>query len=285
MCSLGTGPDNVYASARVETEAPENTLKAVADFFSAAQAEHGRMLALGIASFGPVNPIPGTENYGYITDTPKTEWRNTDLVGRIKSRFPVPIGFDTDVNGAALGEARWGAGVGLSNVLYLTVGTGVGGGATVRGRVLHGMMHPEMGHIRPIRSPEEREVFAGICPFHGDCLEGLASGPAIEKRWGKPASELDQDHPAWDLEADYLAQALSTYIYVLSPQRIILGGGVMQREHLFPGIRKNLQEYVAGYIRVPELEDGIDDYVTPPGLGTRSGIAGAFALAERALDL
>jgi fructokinase len=191
------------------------------------------------------------------------------------------VGFDTDVNAAALGEARWGAANGLSDFLYLTVGTGIGGGAIVRGKVVHGLLHPEMGHIRIPHDPED--PYPGKCPFHGDCLEGLASGPAMEERWGVPAAELPDDHPGWSLQARYLAFGLATWVCTLSPRRIILGGGVMQRRTLFPRVREELARLLNGYIQSPALLERLADYVVPPQLGGRAGVLGAMILAEMAL--
>ncbi len=190
------------------------------------------------------------------------------------------VGFDTDVNVAAVGEAEWGAAQGLDTFLYLTIGTGIGGGGLVGGQLMHGLVHPEMGHIR-VPHDMTADPFAGVCPFHGDCLEGLASGPAIESRWGRPAAELQPDHPAWDLEAQYLALALVNFICTLSPQRIIMGGGVMDQTQLFPLIRGKVQSLLADYIRAEAILARIDQYIVPPGLGNRSGVLGAIALAQR----
>jgi fructokinase len=200
------------------------------------------------------------------------------MVGPIRQALRVPVAIDTDVNGAALGEGKWGAGQGLDTFLYLTVGTGIGGGVIVRGEPLHGMLPPEMGHLRIPHNGE----FRGACPFHGDCLEGLASGPAIEKRYGRPAGELPRTHEVWDTEAEHLSYALVNYIGTLSPQRIILGGGVMQQSHLFPKIRKRVRQLLKRYIRAEQLEAGIADYIVPPALGNYSGVLGAVVLASRA---
>jgi fructokinase len=239
--------------------------------------------AIGIASFGPVDPNPESERYGYITSTPKEGWRDTDFAGRVQREFQVPVGFDTDVNVAALGESRWGATVGLDTSLYLTVGTGIGGGGLVRGKMLHGLIHPEMGHIRLPRDPTQ-DPFSGCCPFHGDCLEGLASGPAIEQRWSQPGHALPPEHPAWELEAQYLAIALVNFICTLSPQRIVLGGGVMEQSQLFPLIRGKVQHLLGDYIQSPEILGRIDQYIVPPRLGNRAGLAGAIALAQQRLN-
>ncbi len=211
--------------------------------------------------------------YGYITSTPKPGWANCNLAGKVEQALGVPVGFDTDVNAAALGEAEWGAGQGLSDLLYLTVGTGIGGGAIAGGNVVHGLAHPEMGHIR-IPHDTARDPYPGACPFHGDCLEGLASGPAMQHRWGAPAEQLPPDHPAWALEAHYLALAVTNFALTLSPRRIILGGGVMQ-PHLFQPIRDEVQRLLNGYVRHPA------EYIVPPKLGGRSGILGALVLARQ----
>ncbi len=238
------------------------------DFFRGA-----KLSALGIGSFGPVGTDRRSPDWGHITTTPKTAWRHCDLAGPIQRALGVPVGFDTDVNAAALGEARWGAARGIDDFLYLTVGTGIGGGAVASGRVVHGLSHPEMGHIR-IPHDWNRDPFAGSCPYHGDCLEGLASGPAIAARWGMPAEELPVDHPAWMLEAHYLALAVVNFACTLSSALVIFGGGVMRRAQLFPMIRSEAARLTNGYITLPEI--------VPPRLGERSGVCGALALAERA---
>ena len=213
--------------------------------------------------------------------TPKQGWAHTDLAGPIGRELGVPVGFDTDVNGAALGEFRWGAAQGLDTFVYLTIGTGIGGGAMVNGSLVHGLLHPEMGHVLPPHDWKE-DPFVGVCPYHGDCLEGLASGPALEQRWNKKAETLPPDHPAWDLEAKYLAHGIVPQIYILSPQRIILGGGVMEQTHLFPRIRRQVGAILNKYIQAPALLEDMDHYIVPPGLGNRAGVLGAIALARTA---
>src|SRR5690348_15145480 len=225
VCGVGTGPADL-TTTQIPTTSPEATMEAAIAFLR--ERSGGRLEAVGIASFGPVDLRCGSATYGYVTSTPKPGWQNFDLAGTVARAFGVPVGFDTDVNAAALGEARWGAAQGLSDFLYLTVGTGIGGGAVVHGRVVHGLAHPEMGHIR-IPHDLVKDSFPGCCPYHGDCLEGLASGPAIGARWGCPAETLAPEHPAWALEAHYLALALNNWMSVLSPQRIVMGGGVMHR--------------------------------------------------------
>lgn len=276
VCAVGTGPDDVRDEVRFPTTTPDETLRRTIDYF-----ERYELDAVGIASFGPVDPEPSSATFGYITTTPKPGWANTDFAGYVRQALRVPIGFDTDVNAAALGEHRWGAAQGLDTFIYLTIGTGIGGGGIVNGRLMHGLIHPEMGHIRVRRDPA-RDPFQGSCPFHGDCLEGLAAGPAVEARWGASAETLSPSHPAWELEAEYLALALSDLVCVLSPQRIVMGGGVMEQRHLFPQIRRRTAELLNGYIQSPSILSSIDGYIVPPGLGNRSGLLGAFALAENA---
>lgn len=241
----------------------------------------GKLQAVGIASFGPVDLSKSSPTFGYITSTPKIGWQNFNFIGTVHAAFDVPIGFDTDVNAAALGEARWGAAQAISDFIYLTVGTGIGGGGIVNGRVLHGLVHPEMGHIR-IPHDQVRDPYRGCCPFHGDCLEGLACGPAMEERWGIPASTLPVDHPAWALEAHYLALGLVNWVCTLSPKRIVLGGGVMQQQWLIPLVRSELVRLLNGYVQSIELTEKVDEYVVPAKLANRAGILGAFALAQQA---
>jgi fructokinase len=276
-CAMGSGPDNIRADVQFPTTTPKETIGRAVDFLRPFQAE---LNAIGIASFGPVDPNPASPTFGFITNTPKSGWSDTDLAGGIRRALDLPVGFDTDVNGAALGEHRWGAAQGLDTFLYLTIGTGIGGGGMVGGKLMHGLIHPEMGHMRLPRDPD-MDPFEGLCPFHGDCLEGLASGPALEARWGQRGETLPRDHPAWPLEARYLALALVNLICTLSPQRIILGGGVMKERHLFPLIRAKVQELLNGYVQASEILDDIDRYIVPPALGGRAGVLGAIALAER----
>ncbi len=279
VCAVGTGPDDIRAETRFPTTDPDETIQQAIAFFREQQTHHGPILSLGIASFGPVDPQPDSARFGYITSTPKPGWKDTDFGGRISRELGLPLGFDTDVNVAALGEARWGAAQGLDTFLYLTVGTGIGGGGLVNGRMMHGLIHPEMGHVR-IPHDRNEDPYPGRCPFHGDCLEGLACGPAIEERWNTSAKELAPDHPAWSLEAKYLAFALVNYICTFSPQRMILGGGVMEQLHLFPMIRQNVQQLLNGYVQSPAILEQIDQYIVPPGLGNQAGVLGAIALAQ-----
>jgi fructokinase len=280
VCTVGTSPQDLREAVRFPTTTPEETLgRAIA--YLREQSKTEPLSAIGISAFGPLDPNPDSPTFGHITATPKPGWSHTDVVSPFRSAFGIPIGFDTDVNGAALGEHRFGAARGLDTFVYLTVGTGIGGGGLVNGKPIHGLIHPEMGHIYV---PHDREVdpFPGNCPFHGDCLEGLAAGPALEKRWGQRAETLPSDHDAWELEAHYLALGVSMFILVLSPQRVIMGGGVMEQPQLFPLVRRKVQELLNEYVQAAEILAGIDTYIVPPALGGRAGVLGAIALARDA---
>lgn len=281
VCAIGTGPDDVRAEACFPTTAPAETLARAVDFFRA-HAAREPLAAIGIACFGPLDLAPDSATAGFITDTTKPGWSRVDVAGAFRRGLAVPVVIDTDVNGAALGEWRWGAGAGADPVVYVTVGTGIGGGAIVGGRRLHGLVHPEMGHMRIPREPAD--LFPGACPFHGDCLEGLASGPAIQARRGLPGEALTVDDPVWGLEARYLALGLVNVIAVLSPQRIIVGGGVMRHPHLLARVRDEAQKILAGYVRAPAVTGAIERYIVPPGLGERAGVLGALALAQEAQE-
>ena len=278
VCVVGTGPDDIRARTRFPTTTPEETLSQAVDFFRPFAAE---LAGIGVGSFGPVDLNPRSSTYGYITTTPKPGWQNTNVKGYLEEALHVPVAFETDVNAAAWGEHRWGAAQDVDTFVYITVGTGIGGGAMVNGQLVHGLLHPEMGHMR-IPHDREADPFDGICPFHGDCLECLASGPAVAARWGQRGETLPPDHPAWDLEARYLGLAVANLVCTLSPQRIILGGGVMHQRHLFPRIRQVVQDALAGYVNSPALKEAIEDYIVPPGLGDHAGVLGALALARRA---
>lgn len=278
VCAVGRGAEEPTDLTRFPTTTPAETLDRAIAFFRP-HRERGDLAAIGVGSFGPVDLDPASPTWGSITSTPKPGWRFVDVAGRLRQELDVPIAFDTDVNTAMIGEARWGAAQDCTSAVYLTVGTGIGGGVLAEGRRLHGLVHPEIGHIRLPRDPE-RDPFTGSCPYHGDCLEGLASGPALAARWGRPAETLPPDHPAWTLEAHYLALALVNLICILSPQRIVLGGGVMEQQSLFPLLRAEVQTLLGGYVRAPAILDHIDDYIVPPALPGRSGVVGALALAE-----
>ena len=278
VCAIGTGPDDIRAETRFPTTTPTETLSRAIEFFRAHDSE--QLAAIGVGSFGPVDLNPLSSSYGYITTTPKPGWANTDVVGTLQRALGRPIGFDTDVNVALLGEQQWGAARDCDVAVYITVGTGIGGGALVGGRLVHGLIHPEMGHIRLVRDPE-RDPFTGICPYHSDCLEGLACGPAIKARWHASAEQLPADHPAWELEADYLGQAMATLLCILSPQRIIVGGGVMSQPHMFPRVRAATQRWLNGYLQHPHILVHPEQLIVPPALGSRAGVLGAIALAMR----
>ena len=251
VCIVGTEPDDVQAEVCFATRQPDETLAQIVEFFQP-YTQNDKFRAIGIGSFGPIDPNPDSPTFGYITSTPKPGWAQTDFVGTLQKALAVPIGFDSDVNAAALGEHLWGAAQGLDTFVYLTIGTGIGGGGMVNGARMHGLIHPEMGHIY-VPHDLQADPFSGLCPFHGDCLEGLASGPALEKRWGKPGEDLPEDHPAWELEARYLALGLVNILCVLSPQRFILGGGVMEQARLLPLIRKNVQQLLNNYVQHPAV--------------------------------
>jgi fructokinase len=283
VCAVGTGPDDIRAETRFPTTTPAETLTRAVHFFKEQEKVFGRLSSLGVASFGPVDPDPLSPTYGHILPTPKAGWSNADVIGPLWVAMEIPVGFDTDVNGAALAEARWGAAQGCDPVLYITIGTGIGGGVLVNGKLLHGLLHPEMGHIR---LPHDFAIdpFPGICPFHADCFEGLAAGPALEKRWGQKAETLPADHPAWDLEAQYIAMALANFILTISPQRIVLGGGVTQQAHMLPLIHRKVQAILNGYVQSAQVNKHIEEFIVLPALGGRAGVLGAIALAEQALQ-
>lgn len=282
VAAIGTSPADLKARTVIPTAEPAGTIAALIRWFTSAAVVHGPVSALGIASFGPVELRPGHPGWGRITTTTKPGWSGTDVAGPLGEALGVPVGFDSDVNGAALGEWRWGAARGLATFVYLTVGTGIGGGGLVGGRLIHGLVHPEMGHMRLPRHPDD--TFAGSCPYHGDCLEGLAAGPAIAARWCAPAHALgDLEDRAVELEAHYLAGALATITYVIAPERIVLGGGVSKLPGLLDAVRRRLVETLGGYPGLPDHGDEIEEFVVPPGLGDDSGVAGGLALAEQAM--
>jgi fructokinase len=269
-CAIGTSPDELRATATIPTTTPEETIGEAVAFFE----REGPIDALGIGSFGPIDKKLESPTWGYITSTPKPGWANTDVAQEIRRRLAVPVAFDTDVNAAALGEHRWGAARGLDTFCYITVGTGIGGGGMTHGALLDGLVHPEFGHMR-IPHDLDRDPFAGVCPFHGDCWEGLASGRAIEARWGDANAD-------WKLQAHYLALGLVSVICVLSPERIVVGGGVMTQPGLISLVQREVQTLMNGYLDAPAIQDRIEDYVTLPALAPRSGVLGAIALAETA---
>jgi fructokinase len=274
-CAIGTGPDDLRATETLPTTTPVETIGRAVAFFE----REGPVDAIGIGSFGPVDGKPSSPNWGHITTTPKPGWAHTDVGQEVHRRLSVPVAFDTDVNAAALGEQRWGAAQGLDTFCYITIGTGIGGGGMAGGNLLHGLLHPEFGHLR-IPHDAGADPFPGVCPFHGDCWEGLASGPAIEARWGRPPEELTGRDDVWELEAHYVALGLVCVICVLSPQRIVIGGGVGTAPGLLSLVRPRVVALLNGYLAAPAVTDQIDDYLVPPRLAGRSGVLGAIALAE-----
>jgi len=280
VCAVGSNPDDLCVNV-IETTTPDETISRVIAYFKE-QNSTKKLSSIGIGSFGPIDLNRNSKTYGFITSTPKLNWENVDFVGAIRSSFNIPIGFDTDVNAAAIGEYQWGAAQGLTNFIYLTIGTGIGGGGIINGIPLHGLLHPEMGHIFIPRDNSDKKSYEGNCPRHKDCFEGLASGPAIRNRWGRPPQDLNQDHPAWEYIAKYISYALVNYICTLSPQRIIIGGGVMKQSKLYPLIHQMVKELLNNYLQLPEITENIQNYIVPPTLGDRSGILGAIALAKQA---
>ena len=286
VCAVGSGPSDRLATARIPTTTPAETLSRVRRFLLDAAEQAGQPLtAIGIATFGPIELDRQSPRYGYMLPTPKPGWSGAPVVAAITAGLDVPVAVDTDVNGAALAEYRWGAAQGYDPALYVTVGTGIGGGVIIGGAPLHGLLHPEMGHIAVPRARDaagNRDEFAGICPFHGDCMEGMAAGGALAARVGRSADDLAPDDPVWELEAHYLAAGLAQHVLVLSPQRIVLGGGVLQQEHLLPRIHAALRAQLRSYIARPQVDTDVSSYVVAPHFGDEAGLAGAFALAMSA---
>lgn len=278
ICATGDAQGQVFTTESFPTTIPEETMPRILQFFEGSGIE-----ALGVGSFGPVDLNKFSPTYGSITSTPKLPWRNYPLLSTLSDALHVPVELDTDVNAAALAEHTLGAAVGKSSCLYVTVGTGVGGGLVVENQLVHGLLHPEFGHFWLRPHPDDPAPH-GFCPYHDGCVEGLANGPSIEKRWGEKAQQLPPDHPAWQLEAYYLGQMCATAIVILSPEKIILGGGVMNQRHLFPLIQAHVQAMLGGYVQHEAILRRIDEYIVSPGLGGDSGIKGALLLAARALE-
>jgi fructokinase len=275
VCALGQGPGAIEARETFRTAEPAETLQRIAAFFAA----HPAPRALGVGSFGPADVDPESPTWGHVMNTPKPGWRHTAVAGLLRERLGVPVVFDLDVTAAAVGEQRWGAGRGAPSLAYLTAGTGIGAGLLLDGRPRHGLLHPEVGHLR-IPHDRERDPYPGACPLHGDCWEGLACGPALQARWGISPAELPDDHPAWALEAEYLALGILSIVTVFSPHRIILGGGIMDRSDLMARVRGCLRELLGGYLESPLLAERIDEYVVAPDLGDDAGVLGAIAMAQ-----
>jgi fructokinase len=276
VCGVCSHDGEVLDRISIATRDPDSTVQDVLAYFERMEAVY-TLKGIGLASFGPIDLNPDSETYGFITTTPKNGWQFFDIKGTFERELNQPIPLDTDVNAAVLAEKNWGAAVGLNNVVYITVGTGIGGGILVNGSLVHGLLHPEIGHMR-IRTNDNGESFKGVCPYHFYCLEGMASGAAMKERWGIMAEDLDRDHPAWELEASYLAEGIANIIYTVSPDLIILGGGVMSQKHLFPLLRRNVTQLLNGYIQKSKIIDKIDAYIVPPKLGNDVGLLGAAAL-------
>ena len=278
VCAVGSDPKNIVNEARFPTTTPAETIQRVCEFF---EPYIGQLRGIGLGSFGPVDIDPDSPTYGFITTTPKPGWANTNILGMLREHLNIPIVMDMDVAAAAMGEFKWGASKGLDPSLYLTVGTGIGGGFIVGGKPFRGLVSLEMGHIR-IPHDLELDPFPGNCPYHRDCFEGLASGPAIQARFGRRAETLADDHPFWAVEADYIAYALANYIFTFAPKKIVLGGGVMQKSFLFGKIRRKVHKQINNYLNHKMLINNIEGYIVPPLLGNRSGVLGGIALAIEA---
>lgn len=283
VCMVGTGPDDVVDETRFTTTAPDATIRTALDFFEP-YAGRGELAAVGIASFGPLDLNPASATFGHITTTPKTDWYQVDLMGRVRRALGVPVAFDTDVNAAAYGEYFWNVeNQTLDPFLYVTVGTGIGVGVLANKEPIHGLLHCEAGHFA-IPHDWQKDPFAGVCPYHGDCLEGLASGPSMAQRWGRPAEALTDHQGAWELEAEYIALAVINLIYAYSPQRIVLGGGVTLHPGLHGMVREQVRQRLGGYIQSPMVAEHIENYIVMPSLGSRSGVLGAIAMAQSAAE-
>jgi fructokinase len=279
VCIVGTCPEDIVEEMRFPTSLDaQETIRQALAFFLPYTAK-GDLTAVGIASFGPVDLNPASPTYGFITTTPKPGWRQVDLHGTVKKALDLPVAFDTDVNAAAFGEHYWTpANRNLEPFVYITVGTGIGVGVLVNGHPVHGLVHPEAGHFS-IPHDKKKDPFPGICPYHGDCLEGLASGPAMAERWGQDVRTWPESHPAWELEAEYIGLALVNLTYAYSPQRIVLGGGVSLHPGLHRSVRQKVVQTLNGYIQSPLVLKNMDEYIVPPTLGNRSGVLGAIAMA------
>ena len=278
VCAVGDGPDNIVDEVRFPTTTPAETIQQAIDFF----APHTHQLrGIGLGSFGPFDVNPASHTYGFITTTPKPHWANTNILGMLQEELHVPFAVEMDVVVAGLGEAAWGGSRTDRCSLYLTIGTGIGGGFILNGKPYRGLVPLEMGHIRLPRDPK-RDPFPGSCPYHGDCFEGLAAGPAIQARFDQRGETIADDDPFWAIEAEYIAYALTNYILTLAPERIIIGGGIMQRGFMFPSVRKKTLELLNGYISHEAILKHMDEYIVPPALGNRSGVLGAIALAMHA---
>jgi len=278
ICAVGTAHDQILARTTIKTSDPEHTLAQCITFFRECEQQFGKIEQLGVAAFGPLDLNPGSPGYGALLDTPKPGWSGFNLLAAFQESLDVPSSLDTDVNAAVLAEVRWGAAQGCRSAVYITVGTGIGAGIYVNGQLLHGLIHPEFGHVAMPRATDDID-FAGVCPFHGDCLEGLASGPAMKARWVQAAENLPPDHAGWAVEAYYLAQMCRTITLAVSPERIILGGGVMTHKPLLANIQNQFDTIMANYLQVSARAGGLENYIVGESFSGTSGLAGAFALA------
>lgn len=280
VVAVGDENGRILDRRSIPTTTPEETMPHIIDYFKECEGKGWQIEALGIASFGPVDVNPSSPTYGHILNTPKLAWKDYDILGNMKKAFDIPMGIDTDVNGSCLGEMTYGCAKGLENVVYITIGTGIGAGIAVGGKLVHGMLHPEAGHILIARN--SHDPGKSVCPFHESCLEGLVSGPSIKARWGKSADLLVDNKVVWELESEYIAKGLVSMILTLSPQKIILGGGVMHQEQLFPLIREKVAAYINGYYVTEELRD-MDNYIVAPDLEDNQGIMGAVRIGQLAM--
>jgi fructokinase len=283
VAALARGPGEILCRERIPTTTPGETISRLVAFFTQVSAELEKPEALAVGTFGPADLDPSSSTYGFITATPKPHWTQSDLLGPIQKALGVPAVFETDVAASLYGEATWGAAKGMKHAAYFTVGTGIGGAVMIDGEILHGIGHPEMGHMRVSR--HSKDDFKGSCPFHVDCLEGMAAGTSMSQRWNLPAEELPVDHPAWEIEASYLAQACLNLLMIAPPERIILGGGVMHQEQLFPLVRAGLSRLLDGYLAYEQLRGSLADFIVPPALGDDAGVLGCVALGQRLLAL
>ncbi|MDO7908726.1 ROK family protein [Paenibacillus sp. JX-17] len=277
VCGIGTPEGKIVDRISFPTEHPDITMPKVIAYFKDTKVE-----AIGIGTFGPINLKAGDRRYGSITTTPKPGWAHYPFLDQLRSQYDIPFGWDTDVNAAAYGESVWGAAKGLQSCMYYTIGTGIGVGIYSGGELVHGLVHPEGGHI-PVRR-HLADPYPGRCPYHQDCLEGMAAGPAVEDRWGQKAGDLPMDHPAWAIEAYYIAQAVTIAILMNSPEKVILGGGVMQQRQLLPLIQDEVKRSLNGYLQAEEITKRMEAYIVTPGLGQEAGLYGALALGLKAWE-
>ncbi|MFD2257756.1 ROK family protein [Luteolibacter algae] len=269
VVAIGGSDGSLGEEFRFPTTTPEETFTTAVEWI----AERGTPSKMGVAAFGPVQINPKAENWGDMLPTPKPNWSGFSITKALLAKFPgLEITLETDVNAACLAESRIGAAAGLENVAYITIGTGIGAGVLCDGRLLHGALHPEFGHLLLPR--KAGDDFAGTCPFHGCCLEGMASGPAIEQRWEKCGDKLPPEHPAWDTEAWYLAHGIQALLAIAPPERVVIGGGVSQAAGLHEKTEELIKELAGGYF--PALENA--PYIVPPKLGQEAGICGALML-------